>query len=719
MIMKKSKRFFSLILVITLVIMLSGCQAPDISKPDNKDTAQGTTPALDTASQAEVIEQSSTQEDFEEEYKKFLKGETVLVSDIDKKGLFRSGNKYSYDEVVKSFIDNGDTLSYELSKAFYAYIDCGNDGIKEMAVKLQYGGNDPVYEYLVLKYKDDAVHLCANESGYYRSWADINAYGYITVGGSGGANLYGWDYSFVDGNGQQKFLYSMSAESSLEEAIIPSYELPQKGLPANYEMDNYAYEDEGVCCNTYSFTEYEYSEDESKRDEYARTKFYSFVDKYDKDVAPSDEYKRIYQDLGVKIYTEAQAREMIEEHITQMGLTQDLREDISPEWINLASEGIGTYSMEAASEDDTINMLTGKWVYQNSWSEELDNLYLEIKNNADFTININYKDSYTAPGYIKGHIVLDYNDGWAPTRDRFSFYVEQSNVEAVSEKSVMEYYLIDSYTIAGNKATMVLDDVSYVESFFNVTFNDKKPIFEKEMGNVIAEGSYIYLDEPEDDYYNGGDYDYTNALMPNLTLLSETENEITDEERWFAEVGISQPEDKYTVDNYTYEFSGIEGYGDKTLLTVYNAEGKRLYTFDFHDFVYAEGYEYNPFVDRSLAYALIKDNMLYVNYYHRTYAESCPKNAYMLAINLDDGYIVWKSLPLLSNSGNFVIAGDYIITGYGFSAEDHYISLINCDTGSEEQRIPTKKSPDYFALDGNKLYVRTYSYDLVYDLKLE
>jgi len=719
----------SISLLLTASLMLTGCGAAAGDKAQaaaenaavNNSSAAGNVNAESgSAEQTKVLTPEEQKEADEQAYMDFLRGDATLISDVEKKDYFRNGNRYSYEELVQTYINNDEDTHKFVSHAFYSYIDCGMDGIPEMLLKLEFGGLDTAYEYFILKNKEDGVHLCADASGYYRSMAYVNKYGYITECGSGGASVWCADYSFVDAEGTYHFLYSDYSESSLENPVIPSFMLPQAELPEEYEdYSGYCEDENYIYCNAYSFMEYQYSEDAAKRDEYARSRFYTLQNKYDEDVAPEADYQKIYDDLDVKVCTEAEADKLINDHLKSFGVTEELMADEWPEWSDLAAEGIGKYQLEANTENDTINMLSGSWIYKNDSAENLEALYLEIKKNADFTININYKDKYTAPGYIRGHLILDYNDGWAPTRDRFVFYVEESNLSELKNNAYMEYYLIDSYVVEGRTATMTLDDVSYVESFFENNFGDKKPVFEKEVQEEDIGGEYIYLSEPEDDYYSGEDHDYTNDEMPVLSLVSEVENEVIDEDRWFLEVGISEPGDKYSDDLYTYEFSGTEGYGDKTILTIYDKEGKRLYTFDFHDFTYAEGYEYNDFVNRSIRYALVKDDLLYVNYYHRTYADTCPLNAYMIAIDMNSGWIEWKSAPLVSNSGNFVIAGDYIVTGYGFSAEDHYISLLNCATGSEEKRISIKKSPEYFALDDHMLSVRTYSYDLKYSISYE
>jgi outer membrane protein assembly factor BamB len=92
-------------------------------------------------------------------------------------------------------------------------------------------------------------------------------------------------------------------------------------------------------------------------------------------------------------------------------------------------------------------------------------------------------------------------------------------------------------------------------------------------------------------------------------------------------------------------------------------------------------------------------------------------NAYITAIDTETNQIIWRSQPLVANSSNFVIKDNVIISGYGFTAEPDYIYLLSLDTGYLLQQIPVKSAPEYLILQDNKLYVRTYNTDYVYQIK--
>ena len=62
---------------------------------------------------------------------------------------------------------------------------------------------------------------------------------------------------------------------------------------------------------------------------------------------------------------------------------------------------------------------------------------------------------------------------------------------------------------------------------------------------------------------------------------------------------------------------------------------------------------------------------------------------------------------------NFLVKGDVIFCGYGFTAEDDYLYQLDKNTGEVIDRLPLKKMPDLMAEKDDRLYVHTYSYDYV------
>ncbi|MBD3370162.1 hypothetical protein GF402_07355 [Candidatus Fermentibacteria bacterium] len=122
-------------------------------------------------------------------------------------------------------------------------------------------------------------------------------------------------------------------------------------------------------------------------------------------------------------------------------------------------------------------------------------------------------------------------------------------------------------------------------------------------------------------------------------------------------------------------------------------------------------------VRQSVRWAEEHNGILYVSSWHRTYAESSEGlNGYITALDLDDMSIVWRSEPLVCNSENFVIIGDTIVSGYGFTDEPDYIYLTNRLTGEVYHRIRVSSAPEHLVFEDESLFVRCYDTDYVLEV---
>ena len=223
-----------------------------------------------------------------------------------------------------------------------------------------------------------------------------------------------------------------------------------------------------------------------------------------------------------------------------------------------------------------------------------------------------------------------------------------------------------------------------------------------------------------------------------LVEVSSKPNKITDEGEWFERNGLALPQ--YDPEEMPArippEFQGatliqaITGPGNTLLLYGKDYGGARYiagvdpksgviqYAFDFVNFLNAPGIASNELNEQLVTWALERDGVLYVSNGHRTYAsESKGKNAYLTAIDLKTGNILWRSRPLVSNARNFEIVGNVIVAGYGFTREPDFLYLIDRKTGEVIAKRPLKTGPDYILEKGGKLYVRVYDTDYVFEVK--
>ena len=91
-----------------------------------------------------------------------------------------------------------------------------------------------------------------------------------------------------------------------------------------------------------------------------------------------------------------------------------------------------------------------------------------------------------------------------------------------------------------------------------------------------------------------------------------------------------------------------------------------------------------------------------------------PYHAYIMAIDLTDGTLLWKSENLVNNALHFAVLDNVIVCGYGFTDEPDYIYQLDKKSGATLEQIKVKTGPDYLYYKEGKLYVRTYDMNYVF-----
>jgi len=246
---------------------------------------------------------------------------------------------------------------------------------------------------------------------------------------------------------------------------------------------------------------------------------------------------------------------------------------------------------------------------------------------------------------------------------------------------------------------------------------------------------YISLDEASMQMNDVVDYEswFIYHYFPALTFHNGGVNESTRGD--YPPLGIDLIIDSGRADLYLHTLI----YSPQTMLMLYGESPNRfdvvlrpsvLVSRDYYTKALNWALDFSEYalgpdnlVDESVVFMALRwaeeiNGILYVSHAHRTYSESSGGlNAYITAIDLDDRSILWRSRPLVSNSQNFIIAGETIITGYGFTDEPDYVYLLDRLTGEVYDSYPVRTSPNYFALEGGKLYVRCYDANYIFDVR--
>lgn len=103
------------------------------------------------------------------------------------------------------------------------------------------------------------------------------------------------------------------------------------------------------------------------------------------------------------------------------------------------------------------------------------------------------------------------------------------------------------------------------------------------------------------------------------------------------------------------------------------------------------------------------DGTLYFNEACQSYSSGAKgKCSALVAYDPQSRELRWRTKDLVSN-GRFLIHGDYIISGYGFTGEKDYVFVVSRADGSIVQRVPLPKSAETFVIaEDGRLEVTIY-----------
>jgi len=277
-------------------------------------------------------------------YEEFLSGKREAVSITDA-GMLEEGRSYFLEDIFNSF---GSQLEKEmlpsvLSDKKKAYIDCGMDGYPELAVQMSFeradGYDSPDVEYIVLRLNGEELDIVTNFSEYYRSFATLNEYGFITIGGSSGALSYSCTNSFINADGKEEFLWSESDHFGFSKPYFSteSYEIPDDlkeilAKDVEYAEGGNSYEMNRVCFVEYEDTLAEGEEWEKHYKEYLLKGYYTFVDADGNNGVTDEEYISLCNENGVKLMTLEELDQMRADRAWELGCTSEIVSGEMPSW---------------------------------------------------------------------------------------------------------------------------------------------------------------------------------------------------------------------------------------------------------------------------------------------------------------------------------------------------------------------------------------------------
>ena len=342
---KKSLKILAALTALTVLTTgLAGCVknvniSPASETPSEQPSANWEEPS------GGRVEQPGEVEDTESLLLEFVEGNaTAFAYNANGRGL-EASKDYTLDQLVDavnaSLEDDFVGMGKKVCDVSYALIDCGNDGVPELALWVSSNdesGYDEVTDYYIIKENAGLVIEDGYES-YYRSFGTLNKYGVFCLSGSGGAASGGTTYYRVNAEGEHELIYGVDYELCLEEPLIPGHRMPSNViLPEGYPEYSEGYG--SVELNGYYFIGSSSFDPNDKEtyNRYLKSIVYVFRDG-DDSVFPKNEYSRIYSEAGITITDQDGIDAMIQDRLSELNMTEDeLRNpeeypELSPAWV--------------------------------------------------------------------------------------------------------------------------------------------------------------------------------------------------------------------------------------------------------------------------------------------------------------------------------------------------------------------------------------------------
>lgn len=283
-------------------------------------------------------------------YEKFLNDEVRVLIRLDKiqnsDAFFdygpSDGTEYTLSELMATV--SRDTEEHSIS---YAYMDCGNDGNLELAVRTESTIQATSWwEYWIIKDVGGNLECIYARENWPRSNATINQYGLINGYGSNGAANHTYDEMYLDATGAIRYIYTLN---TIGFAVTPD------GYGAIYEYDILPPNDIGSDQRSFLLFQYDFDnttdnhmndacaygeqdpndpvddEGDRRRGKYGLLQDESIYD-------DSFPLKTQLIDAGFQVYRFSEIDEMIDAQENYYGITQEILDAPEVEWTVLSTQ---------------------------------------------------------------------------------------------------------------------------------------------------------------------------------------------------------------------------------------------------------------------------------------------------------------------------------------------------------------------------------------------
>jgi outer membrane protein assembly factor BamB len=170
-------------------------------------------------------------------------------------------------------------------------------------------------------------------------------------------------------------------------------------------------------------------------------------------------------------------------------------------------------------------------------------------------------------------------------------------------------------------------------------------------------------------------------------------------------------------DGFNILFYGSDYSGGRFVAVQREDSAEIVALFDFEAYAHPPGMSASEraFAAQRATWAALAGSVLLVGHAH--HAEARGGNAFITALDLDSGELLWRSAPLVANAADFVVHRGHVFSGYGAGAEPGHLYVLDAVTGKTVSKTRVKSGPDYLFLRTGQLLVRCYDTDYVFELR--
>ena len=219
-----------------------------------------------------------------------------------------------------------------------------------------------------------------------------------------------------------------------------------------------------------------------------------------------------------------------------------------------------------------------------------------------------------------------------------------------------------------------------------------------------------------------------NSKRKQITLKQKLckENEIIDNKEWYINNNLCSKKEyiqgEIQIKTGGFLVSIIERYQNAPKVLVRDESKTIIYAaYDFKNFLSSPKTKPSDsdFPNYQGLYdVIIEGNIMYVTHFGMTYAKEYGyQTGYISAINMLTDEVIWTTQPLTNNCREIAIKGNSIISGYGFTDEPDFLYIVDKFSGQRVKKKKKKKGPECIIIKESNVYVRTYSYDYVFEIR--